>query len=351
MPLRILCLVPLLLCLLVPAPARAGQVNAFIYHRFDEFRYPSTNIAVAVFRQQLEYLKQRQIAVLPLQEVVTRLQQHTVLPERAVVLTVDDAFTSFYKAAMPVIEEYGYPVTLFVNSDAVGSNGYMTWEQLREVQTKGITIGNHSATHDYLVERQAGEDFAMWQERVTQDIAEAERALKEHLGTDATLFAYPFGEFNHPLMDIVRKQGFSAAIGQQSGVMHDHSDLYCLPRFPMGGAFATLDGFISKLQMKPLVVTAQAGDDPVITGHNPPVLQLKIPGLANFSAAVNCFVQGDNRCTLVRDEKLGADWYRVTAEHALTGRRNKYTLTGRDSDGRWFWFSQPWVLAKNPALK
>ena len=112
-----------LLILCADQAVAAGQVNAFIYHRFDEDRYPSTNISAEIFRQQLAYLKDHQYQVLSFSEVVRRLTVGEELPEKAAALCVDDAFTSFAENGMPIVREYGYPITLFVNTDAVGTHG------------------------------------------------------------------------------------------------------------------------------------------------------------------------------------------------------------------------------------
>ncbi len=345
---RLFIFIPLILSVFIfplwgVSQAGAGQVNAFIYHRFDESNLPSTNISSPIFRQQLDYLKQHDIDVISLDEIAARLETGTPLPEHAAALSVDDGYLSFYRVALPIIEEYGYPVTLFVNTDAVGGHGYMSWDQLRDARRRGVTIANHTASHAYLVEMEEGETPDQWRTRIARDIEKAQAVLKKHLGVDSDLFVYPYGEYSPDVVEVVKKIGFKAAFAQQSGVIHSASDRYTLPRFPMGGPFATLSGFVSKLTMKPLVVSEQSPLSPVV-GTNPPELLLNIPGLPS-PRGVNCFVQGDNTCSLVAAADHGAGWYKVVAEKPLTGRRNKYTLTTLGEDGSWHWFSHLWIRA------
>jgi peptidoglycan/xylan/chitin deacetylase (PgdA/CDA1 family) len=327
----------------------AGQVNSFIYHRFDESRYPSTNISAEIFRQQLNYLKENNYLVLPFGDVVRRLKSGEGLPEKAVSLTVDDAYSSFAEVAMPIVREFGYPISLFVNTDAVGSSGYLSWEQLRALAEEGVEIGNHTATHAYLVELEPGENFAHWQQRVRADIEKAQRQFAEKLNLQPKMFAHPFGEYSDEVVQIVKDLGFDAALAQQSGVIHERHDLFTLPRFPMGGPFATLKGFINKLQMKPLVVLEQQPLSPLVI-DSPPELQLLIDTAEVDMRRVNCFVQGENSCQVAPVD--GRDgWYRVVAEQPLTGRRNKYTLTVPGKKGGWHWFSHLWLTAKDPAIE
>jgi len=342
----------LFVCLLVPVVAAAGQVNAFIYHRFDDNRYPSTNIAVDVFTKQLEFLHERNIPVVSTQEVAERMARGEPLPERAVMITVDDSYLSFYEAGMPVIRTFDVPVSLFVNTDSVGTPGYMTWKQIREVVAQGVEIGNHTAGHAYLVEKEAGETDAQWRRRVHDDILKAQHAFERELGFAPNIFAYPYGEYSSEIIDVLKALGFIAAFAQQSGVIHSSHDPFTLPRFPMGGPFATLDDFKSKSVMKALVVAEQHPFDSIIyTAKAPPVLDLYMPGISGSATQFNCFAQGANRCTVSVNQERGEGWYQVTGDSPLKGRRNKYTLTRQAPDGGWQWFSQLWINADNPPRK
>src|SRR5512145_1777120 len=119
--------------LLTAAPVAtfaADDATVFIYHRFGDARYPSTNTSLADFRAHLEMLRSGGYSVLPLAEIVERLRNGLPLPERCVAITVDDAFRSFLRGAVPLLREYGYPATLFVNSGEMDGPDYLGWEEL-----------------------------------------------------------------------------------------------------------------------------------------------------------------------------------------------------------------------------
>jgi len=331
-----------LVVLALPSVCAANQATIFIYHRFDENRYPSTNISSDNFTAHLQYLKDSGRPVTTLSQIINRLTSGQKIVERPVVLSVDDAFDSFLEVAMPLLRRYGYPVTLFVNTDGVGGPGYLDWNQLRRLVREGVTIGNHTATHDYLLERKEGEDAAGWAKRVKNDILRAQDAFEQELGLRPDLFAYPYGEFSPELAAIVRELGFRAAVAQQSGVVHAGSDLYALPRFPMGGPYASLESFQSKAAMHPFVVKVLEPETPVLTGATPPRLKFEVDPQVYELDRLQGFVQGQN--SLVFDNSgLAQGVISVVAEKTLSGRRNKYTLTVPLRDGAgWAWFSQPW---------
>ncbi len=332
--------VALLLLAGLAAPAWADGAVMFVYHRFGDSRYPSTNIAVEVFAAQLEYLKHNNYTVLTAGEVARRLRSGVELPPRCVSLTVDDGYTTFLTGAMPLLRRYHYPATLFVASDSVGRHGYLSWEQLRSLEQEGVEIGNHSAAHPYFVDDQVQHPDD-WRRHARADIERAQQAFTRHLGHKVALFAYPYGEYSPALAKLVRKLGFAAAFAQQSGVVDTGADLYALPRFPMGGGYATLQGFSSKARMRRLPVTDVEPLSPLISRQDPPELTFTLANSLIDTGSLRCYVQGQNAVSV----ELSTDGrYHVRAHQPLAGRRNKYTVTGRGRDGKhWYWFSHLWV--------
>lgn len=344
-----LCSFLFLFALLLPVSfASAGQANIFVYHRFGEDRYPSTNISIDVFAAQLQLLKEKKHVVLPLQDVVGLILEGRELPERCTVLTVDDAYVSFLTGAMPLLRRYGYPVTLFVSTGTVGSSGYLTWTQLRSLAGEGVDIGNHTVSHPYLLNRKPQEDDREWRERVRREISEAQETFERELGEAPRLFAYPYGEYAPEVIEIVRESGFLGAMGQQSGVADSGDDWFVLPRFPMGGSYATLQEFEQKAAMKALPVQVVSPPGPVVEKENPPTLEVLIDGAGIDLSRLRCFVQGQEEGEIIPvSGKAGR--FKVRALHPLTGRRNKYTLTAPGTGtGQWYWFSQLWVFTDRP---
>lgn len=327
----------------LPLPVLAGQANVFVYHRFGDERYPSTNIAIETFAAQLQLLQEGNHVVLPLGEVVGRLRDGRQLPERCAVLTVDDAYATFLSGAMPLLRRYGYPVTLFVSTNSVGHRGYLNWDQLRSLASEGVEIGNHTASHAYLLNRKRGEDRQVWEDRARQEILSAQRRLEVELGVAPRLFAYPFGEYAPDLKEMVRGVGFHGAVGQQSGVTYSGSDLFALPRFPMGGVYATLEGFREKLLVKALPVEVVSPSTPVVEWEDPPTLVVRIDGDQVDLSRLRGFLQGEGDVNITPDPE-NAGRFVVRASRPLTGRRNKYTLAAPGKrGGQWYWFSQLWI--------
>lgn len=335
--------VALVLCLILsPALVLAGQANIFIYHRFDESRYPSTNISLDDFQAQLEELKQHNIQVIGLGDLVELLRSGRPLSQDYAVLTVDDGYRSFLTGAMPLLRKYGYPVTLFVNTDAVGGHGYLDWSELTSLKKEGVELGNHTASHPHMTDLLVEESTSAWRERLRSDLEKSGKAFQKNLGLTPELFAYPYGEYSPEVQALVRELGFKAAMAQQSGVVDTGADLFALPRFPMGGPYTGIDQFRSKLQMHPLPVTRLGPATTLVSDRNPPLLELRIdPALIDLKR-LSCYVSGQDQADIsIIDAETGH--IQVQAQSPLQGRRSKYTLTAPGKTGGWYWFSQLWI--------
>lgn len=327
------------------APAAADPHAAiFLYHRFDEPRTPSTSIPSAAFEAQLEWLAQNGYSVVPLERVLQALRGEASLPAHSVALTVDDAFRSVYEVAWPRLKARGWPLSVFVSTDAVdaGERAYMSWAQMRELAAQGVRFANHSASHDHLVQRRAGETAAQWRARVAADIDRAQRRLREELGAAPPWLAYPYGEYDHALAALVRARGYTA-FGQQSGPVGPLSDPRALPRFPVAGAYAALDGFAAKAAMRPLPVREYTPWDP-FTRDTRPRLEVRLAPAPLRLEELACYVSGQGR-TPVEWLEPGVR-FAVRAREPLPAGRSRYNCTAPDAGHRhWYWFSQQWLVA------
>ena len=196
------------------AAAQESSAVILMYHRFGESDYPSTNIKLDQFEAHLEELRKQRYTVLPVAEIVEKVGRGETLPDRTVGITIDDAYTSVYKTAWPRLKAANFPFTLFVATDPVdrAAPGYMTWEQIRELAEAGVTIGSQTKSHPHLP--------TIPVEAVKRELDGSNARFIAELGNRPSLFAYPYGEFDLNVRDLVIDRGFTAAFGQNSGVMH-----------------------------------------------------------------------------------------------------------------------------------
>lgn len=324
--------------------ALADGVAAFMYHRFGEDRYPSTSVRLEQFDAHLEWLAREQYQVWPLERVVAHLREGKPFPDRVVSLTVDDAFESVYREAWPRLKRRGWPMTVFVSTHDVdrGLPAFMTWDQMREMRDGGVTFANHALQHHSLVERLPRESQAEWRGRIRGEIMQAQARLNKELGETPRLFAYPYGEFDEPLADLVRELGYTA-FGQHSGAIGRHSDPRALPRFPMAEAYAAMPEFTTKARSRALAVLKAQPWNPRVKAGPPPRLEMQLDTTGILVDRLACYVTGQDPAEI---EWLDRDAGRVavTAREALGAGRARYNCTAPGKDGRWHWYSHPWIV-------
>jgi peptidoglycan/xylan/chitin deacetylase (PgdA/CDA1 family) len=337
---RTLLLAALLLAGLASLGARAGWAQTaaeaaltraviFTYSHFgDDVDASASTIDLDRFQEHLEELKGGDYNVVPLPAIVAALKSGRLLPDRTVAITIDEADHSVYTQAWPRLKAAGLPFTIFVATDSVDrdSGTAMSWAELRELASAGVTIGNETASHAHLV----GEDRAY----VVGQIARASDRIAAELGIRPTLFAYPYGEYDQTVRDIVRGQGYDAAFGQQSGVAHSRTDRYALPRFALSDPYGDIERFRLAAQALPLIVTDVTLDDPVPT-DNPPDFAFTIDPLMGDLGGLACFASDFGAVAL---DRIGDRRVTLRFPDALPVGRERINCTMPASGGRWRWY-------------
>lgn len=315
------------------------QVVVFVYHRFGDDRYPSTNISTDMFDKQLLYLKNNGFKVLSFGASVDYINDPS-LPYlgKVACITIDDGYKSFKENGLPVLKKYGFPSTMFINSETVGGGSYLDWDELKYVHDQGVEIGNHSHSHAYFVN--LPENVRV--EKFKEDVQICQDAIRNNLGFIPDLFAYPYGEFDPDMQKALKAMGFRAAAAQNSGVMH-LDDMFAIPRFPMAGTFVAYDGFVEKANMNALRVLDKSAHSFALQNENPPVLSIFFMADSVDLSRANCFIS--NGC----DMKIEGDQITIKSEKPLSGRRTLYTITAPGKSGKgWYWFSHLWIRPEIP---
>jgi peptidoglycan/xylan/chitin deacetylase (PgdA/CDA1 family) len=315
------------------------EVVCFIYHRFGDSRYPTTNTPVKDFEAHLAYLASNNFQVLTFSEAIDYLQSDKPARKTAVI-TVDDAYKTFYDRGLPLLKKYSMPATLFINTKTVGGGDYMSWAQLEEAVKNKVEVGNHTHSHDFFLNEAVATRYKTFKD----EIELSQSIIEEKLGSKPIVFSYPYGEFDSKMKDIVKESGFKAATAQNSGVMYAGMDLFQCPRFPMSEAYSEKSKFVEKAKMKALRVVNSKPDNFILPADNPPVLTLTFDGTDLRIDQLQCFVQG-GECSLKTIDKQKITVTLQATKRIGKKRRTLYTITVPDKQGIWHWYSHVWINA------
>ncbi|KPJ98277.1 MAG: polysaccharide deacetylase [Desulfobacterales bacterium SG8_35] len=235
----------------VTAAAAETGVTVLIYHRFGEEKYPTTNVAVDRFREQMTFLRENGYKVISLESLVHDLQGSRKIPEKAVVITIDDGYRSVYENAWPVLRDFHYPFTVFLYAKATENrhSNYMTWEQVREMKNAGVDFQNHGFAHEHMAFIPPGMDMHDYRAWIRADLAASIKILSEELDERPRFFAVPYGEYNEIVLDEIRSFGYEAIILQDPGSVSSDTDPLAIPREPiLGNEWSTMEHFREVLE-------------------------------------------------------------------------------------------------------
>ena len=187
-------------------------VPILCYHRFSKNCNSRLCMPEDVFIRQMEYLKKNHYRVISMSMLIEYLEYKKALPEKSVIITIDDGYKSVYNIAFPVLRQYGFTATIFIYTDFVAGGTAMTWKQIKEIKNAGFEVGSHTISHADLIVKKPEETEKDYIQRITHEIVHSKRILDKKLNQDTTLFAFPFGNSNQQVINICKEAGYKAGV-------------------------------------------------------------------------------------------------------------------------------------------
>ena len=307
-----------------------------MYHRFNENKYPSTNIQMEIFKKQIQIINNNNFEFYDPKKFDSSFNEPKL--DKKILITIDDAFSSFYENAWPFLKENKIPFILFVSTEPVGKYGYMTWSQIKEIEKEDfVFIGNHSHSHEYLVKY----NF----EKFKKDIDLSINIFNEKIGYNPIFFSYPFGEYSLKQKNYI-KQKFDYAFGQQSGVIDINKDKFELPRFPINEKYGDLERFKFLIKLLPLQYINIEPEDKLLTiNNNPPKMEVSFFKEQKNLELINCFSNEGNEWKK-SEIKLINNKLIVNFRDKFLFRRGRINCSLNDKEG-WRWFGTQFSIKEN----
>jgi len=206
-----------------------ANAHIFVYHRFADDRYKSANTTLKELTKQFDYFKQNNYKVVPLSDILQKLEQKEEIPKKWIALTIDDAYKSFYTHGLEVFKKYKYPFSLYIYVEATQKHygDYMSWKQIQDASQYG-EIGLHSYSHPRLQNLTTKE--------MIHDTQKAFDIFIKNTGLTPTTYAYPYGEFNQKVKETLQKRfPFRAILNQNTGSINSKTDIFDIPRIALVG--------------------------------------------------------------------------------------------------------------------
>ena len=209
--------------------AKQSYVPAIMYHDIvantKEVWFDHT---VNELRRDFEAIRAAGATPISMSDLYDHLRHGKDLPPKPIVLTFDDAYLGLYENAFPLLKEFNFPATYYVQTGFVGvptSKDHFTWEQMQEMDASGlIEIAAHTINHP--------EDLRLLDDdTLRRELFESKRVLEERLGHEIVHFAYPAGNRDERVVKMVEEAGYLMAITMDAGYAGQSSNLLEVQRF------------------------------------------------------------------------------------------------------------------------
>ena len=187
------------------------------------------------FEEQIKYLSENNYYVPTWNEVLGYINKENGLPEKSVIITVDDGAESFFRLAVPILNKYNFKATSFAIT---------SWYTIpMDMDLHNIDLQSHS--HDMHKPGKDGKGafLTMSYEDACNDL----NLSRSILGDSCIVFCYPFGHFNNTCKQILKDCNYSLAFTTACGRVFPGSDAYELPRVRISKGIS-LNSFISKVK-------------------------------------------------------------------------------------------------------
>ena len=202
-------------------------IPVLMYHKIGDDKDNDAVIREDLFREQMKFLKDNGYNPLTMDQLYEYVVNGAAVPEKPVVLTFDDGYADTYSIVYPLMKEYGFAATVFINPGDVGTR--LTWDQIREMHKNGITISNHGFQHIEMGQLSEAKQI--------ENITKAQEALAKEVGIkDNPWFCYPYGDKNEFTDAATKKAGIKMSMAMKSGWAHTGDNPYNILRVWVGNA-------------------------------------------------------------------------------------------------------------------
>ncbi|RBW67592.1 polysaccharide deacetylase family protein [Bacillus taeanensis] len=230
-------------------------IPVLMYHHFMKGEASSIITDPEVFKEQLSYLKEQGYTTIMDHDLLAYLTEGILLPEKPLLITMDDGYTSNYTAAFPILKELNMKATIYVVVNTVGKlldkYPHFTWEEAKEMYDSGLV---EIQSHTFDSHKKAKVDGVMkpllvspiphgekletekeYKERVYNDLSQSKQLIEQHVGNKVVTLSFPYGVSNETAVELGKKAGYEVMMTIAPGLNHKEANRFQLLRINVDG--------------------------------------------------------------------------------------------------------------------
>lgn len=191
--------------------------------RLSRLTNPIYNIELNYFQKQMDFLFKNRFKTLTIHEYIS---EKSYSKEKVICLTFDDGWLGNYLYAYPILKKYDFKATFFIATDLIGKPLYMTWEEIEELASSGMSIQSHTVTHQPLAH--------LGVERVLFELSESKKVIEERVGQKVEHLSLPHGIKDERIWALAQGMGYKSICTSEIGYQRLNNSGPWLKRIVIG---------------------------------------------------------------------------------------------------------------------
>lgn len=179
------------------------KLPILMYHKLadNDYSYRKVyTVKVGNFKAQMKYLSEAGFKTVSLSRLTTDNNKVSELEQRTVGITFDDGLESDYTFAYPILKEYGFSAVFFVTVNYLGTPGYLSWQQLKDLRSNGMCVGSHTMNHKILTR--------LSRKEIRYEIIQSKEVLENKLAAKIDMLSIPRGFLNSYIIRTAHEAGY-----------------------------------------------------------------------------------------------------------------------------------------------
>lgn len=204
-------------------------IPVLYYHSVTE---PATNEVIITpekLKAELTYIKNQGYITLTMKDLKNYLLNHSLIPEKSILITFDDGYMDNYYNAFPILKELNMNATIFCITSNLDGNYYLSKEAIKEMSTYGIDIESHTINHPHLNK--------LTYEDQLKELTESKKTLESITGKEVTSIAYPFGDYNEDSIKAAKNSGYTFGFTTNRGLADKDDNFFKLDRIYISSTY------------------------------------------------------------------------------------------------------------------
>ncbi len=219
----------------VPLIGYCLKVPVLMYHHIQpqanakELKQTALSVDSKMFDSQMQYLSQNGFTSIFANELINALISRQSLPEKSVVITIDDGYEDNFVYALPILEKYNLKANITLSSGLMNNSNMLSWDEVNLLKATGlIYFINHTWSHHSVIRGSQG--------KISMEIDLAKKQIEENTGQTVNVFTYPYGEHNITAENTLREKGYIGAFTEIPGFYQCDSFRMTLHRTRIGNS-------------------------------------------------------------------------------------------------------------------